>query len=340
MERKLMDRMEKNNPDMEKKLSLLKDDFKRDPQKTAAGRAEFLLSAKQLHKNLREQPEKPSGRNQDHNRGYRARNPVFSMLLTIFLAVALVMGTGVATVAASKNSQPDGMLYSVKLASEDIALELANDPAKQFDLALEFEQYRSEEIILLIENGKIPSDEIFNRYQSQIQRAIRKAITLPDDSAIRTLSFLQTELESQKDTLLESFFIQPDGMHTATQKLLVMVNGYVNLCKAGQENLAWLREQFQSRDSSGDVSDTLQPYSTPEPSAGTASSGNNGNPQATHTRTPGSGNSQGGGIGNTKTHTPPAWGAGGKDTRTPTETPEGYDPTDEKVPPGQGKKDN
>lgn len=331
--------MKKNNPDMEKRLSQLKDDYQRDPQKAAAGRAEFLLSAQQLRKDLREQPEKRTGRNQNHNRGYRARNPVFAMLMPILLAIALVMGTGVATVAASKNSQPDGMLYSVKLASEDITLELTNDPTKQFDLAFEYEQNRSAEVLLLIESGKTPSDEIFNRYQAQIERAIHTAIKLPDSYAIIALSALQIELEAQKDALIELFFIQPEEQRDTTQKFLVMVNGYVNLCKAGQENLAWLREQFQARISNGGVSDTLQPYSTPEPGTSTVSPENNGNPQATHTRTPGNGNSQGGGIGNTKTHTPPAWGAGGKDTRTPTEIPEGYDPPATKEPPGQGKKD-
>ena len=340
MEKKLMNRLKMGKLDVEKRLTLLKNDFKRDPKKAAAGRAEFLLSAQQLRGDLKKQPERHNNRNQNHNRGYRTRNPVFAMLMPILLAIALVMGTGVVTVAASKNSQPDGMLYSVKLASEDIALELTNDPARQFSLAFEYEQNRSEELLLLIESGKIPSDEVFNRYQAQIERVIRQAISLSDDAAIEALSALQIELETQKDIFIESFFNQPEGQRETTQNILVMVNGYVNLCRDGQENLAWLREQFQSGNSSGNPLDTLQPNSTLEPDANTSSSGNNGNPQATHTRTPGSGNSQGGGIGNTKTHTPPAWGAGGKDTRTPTETPEGYDPTDEKVPPGQEKKDN
>ena len=271
-----------------------------------------------------------------------AKSPALRMMLPILLAVALVMGTGVVTVAASKNSQPDGMLYGVKLASEDMAFELSGDSVKRFEFASLFVQNRSDEIFALIEKGKIPSDEVVTRYQAQIERALQMVINMPDDeAAISALASLQIELEAQKDAMVGSMFVQPEELGVVVRELLIMVNRYVNVCIEGQENLAWLREQYQPSNPAENTVESLQASSTPQPAGGSSpTSGNNGNPQATHTRTPGAGNSQGGGIGNTKTHTPPAWGQGGKDTRTPTATPEGYDPTATKTPPGQGKKDN
>jgi hypothetical protein len=336
-----MERRSKIEPDVEKKLSLLKDTFTRDPIKAAAGKEAYLAAAQQLRREMKARQEKHTGKTPANYRSGLAKSPALRMLLPIFMAVALVMGTGVVTVAASKNSQPEGALYSVKLASEDISLELSQNPAKRFDFASQFVQNRATEIFAMVEEGKIPSTEVVARYQEQIERALRLAVNLPDDeAALSALASLQVLLEDQKDTLVGSMFVQPEELGAVVREMLVMVNIYVNQCIDGQENLAWLREQYQTSNPTGNAINSAQSSSTPDPSGSTSTTGNNGNPQATHTRTPGAGNSQGGGNDKTKTHTPPAWGQGGKDTRTPTATPEGYDPTSTKVPPGQEKKDD
>jgi len=335
-----MDRRKRIEPDVELRLFILTEDHKRDPQKAAAGKEAFLTNAQQLRREMKSRQDKRTSKAPVNYRSGLAKSPALRMMLPILMAVALVMGTGVVTVAASKNSQPDGMLYGVKLASEDMTLELSGDSVKRFEFASQFVQNRSDEIFALIEEGKIPSDEVVTRYQAQIERALKMAINMSDDEAvISALASLQFELEAQKNALVGSMFVQPEELGVVVRELLIMVNQYVNVCTKGQENLAWLREQYQPLNTSENTVESLQASSTPQPAGGN-NSGNNGNPQATHTRTPGAGNSQGGGIGNTKTHTPPAWGQGGKDTRTPTTTPDGYDPTATKTPPGQGKKDD
>jgi hypothetical protein len=327
-----MNGMKKIEHDVELELFILTEDHKRDPQKSAAGREAFLATAQQLRRDMKTRQEKHSSKAPVNYRSGLAKSPALRMMLPILLAVALVMGTGVVTVAASKNSQPDGRLYSVKLASEDISLQLSSDPVTRFDFASQFVLNRSSEIFTMIGEGKIPSDEVVARYQAQIDRALQMAISLPDEgAALSALAALQTELEAQKDTLVGSMFILPDELGHVVREMLVMVNAYVNLCIEGQENLVWLREQYQPTVPVVDTLEAVQASSTPVPAGSTSTTGNNGNPQATHTHTPGAGNDK------TKTHTPPAWGQGGKDTRTPTPEGGGAEPT--KTPPGQGKKD-
>jgi hypothetical protein len=326
-----MSAKDKIESELKKNLFLLRNDFPRDLDKTVRGRAAFLSEAQQLRASTsRADKQKSLGRKQgDRSKfpvGQYARPRLFGALTPVLLALIFILGTGWATVHASQNSQPSQLLYSVKLASEDVALKIAADPSAQFNLSVDYVQNRASEIILIFNEGKAPSEEVIGRFASQVERSVEIAAGLPDNNAVDALNRLQNRLETQEQAITYLKVVQSADADAAKVKILGILKEQITNCKVGQTDLVRLRELIRQRQLSNDVlvtSTSIQPTATPHApqiSGPTATPGN-GNSQATHTRTPGIGNGQGSESEKTKTHTPPAYGQGGKDSITSTPSP-------------------
>lgn len=76
---------------------------------------------------------------------------------------------GTATVAPAKGSQPNDLLDTVKLASEDVRLGLSADPQAEYQLALEFARRRAAEIQTLPQDGQALPASVSARYQGQVE---------------------------------------------------------------------------------------------------------------------------------------------------------------------------
>jgi len=75
---------------------------------------------------------------------------MINTLTTILLTISLFLSGGAATVAAAQNSQPDQLLYGIKLFSEDALLDVTTNPEAQFSLSLDYVDRRGAEILQLI----------------------------------------------------------------------------------------------------------------------------------------------------------------------------------------------
>ena len=251
---------------------------------------------------------------------------MFSTFTTIVLIASLLLGGGGATVAAAQNSQPNQLLYGVKVLSEDVRIGLSADPQSEYLLALEFANRRAAEIQKILQDDNTPPEMVQTRYQSQVEQAIQFAVNLPDDQAVRALEQIHAQLQTQQQTFLQ-FQAKGSAPTDATILLILqMLHEQLQLVEAGLTNPTQLRDQLHLRDQqrilNRQVSTTPGSQST-QVTPGTG----DGNPWTTGTPTPGSGYGPGKGTGGCDNCTPTSTGQGGNPWTTGTPTPgSGYGP--------------
>ncbi|MHC1740584.1 MAG: DUF5667 domain-containing protein [Anaerolineaceae bacterium] len=210
-----------------------------------------------------------------------------NLLATIIITLSLLLGTGAATVAASQISQPDQLLFPVKLLTEETTINLTADPEKQFELALDFVSNRAAEIQEMILSGKIPSTETVTQYQYQVEQATRLAVNLPEDKAIQALEQLQTRLETQLQEFVQLHLNASGDAINAMNQTQSMIQERVQLIEVGQTNLAQLRDQIRLQDQINNPDQQGNAATNPQGSQIAPGTGD-GNPWAIGTPTPGS----------------------------------------------------
>ena len=190
---------------------------------------------------------------------------MFNLIATIVIALSLIFGGGGVTVAAAQSSQPDQLLYGVKLLSEDVRLNMANNPETQFQLAMEFASRRVAEIQTILQSGNVPDEAVQTRYQNQVEEAIRFASGLPTSQAILALQQIQTRLQSQDQALLQ---VQANGSPKAEAAILrnrQMIMEHLQWVQTGLSDPTQFKNQIQiqERQQSGKSIPTEVPTQLP-----------------------------------------------------------------------------
>jgi hypothetical protein len=170
---------------------------------------------------------------------------MFNTITSIIIALSLVLGSGVATVAASQTSIPGDLLYEVKLASESIEMDLTSDPISQFALALELVQERADEINTLLLEGTIPTEAVQTRYKAQIEQAMAIAAGLSGENAVPALEQLQIQLEAENRAFTENQKNASPLSESAMAQVRTMLEERMRMIETGQTNLLQLRQQLQ-----------------------------------------------------------------------------------------------
>ena len=117
---------------------------------------------------------------------------IFASILAI---LALLTGGGAGTVYAAQDSMPNEMLYSLKIASEEFRLNMADDPDQELALMLQFAQRRSDEIQSLMAEGIEPTAETMLQLSQQTQQAMQMAGELDGTAMLQVQSMMQNQLQ-------------------------------------------------------------------------------------------------------------------------------------------------
>jgi hypothetical protein len=309
------------DPRLQKKLKMLQTSPVRNPTKVNEGRSLFLKHAVESARTVTATSKRRHiGWMQSLQSIFLIRpkehSPMFTPFGTIMLIIALVFGGSGVTVAAAQGSQPDQLLYDVKLLSESTLLNLTSSPESQFNLALGFETRRADEILTIVDSGAILSAEVMTRFQSQIDQAIRLALNLSDDQVIQAFEQIQTRLQTQQQALIQ---VQTNGSPMAEAAMIQtreMIQERLQLLDAGEENYLQLRDQLRLQDQQNNLDQ--QNSNTPSAQGSQMAPGTDaGNPWTTGTPTPGSGYGPGSGTGDCTTCPPSGYGPGGQITPIP-----------------------
>lgn len=305
------------------KLQLLDDFPPREGQAQEAGCAAFLQQARSITE-VRVTDSSMGRHNgwiQNLFAGWTARkehSPMFSPLTKIILVTALVLGTGGATVAAAQSSEPDQILYEVKLWSEDTRLALITDPVTDYQLSLEFTGRRAEEIAALLKDGKIPPFSLLADYQNSIEETAQYALNLPAGQVETALKLLQTRLAIHEQTMLQQK-TQSVEAQAVQEQVWRMIREQARLVRQGITDPEGLRQELQIRLQS---KDRLWSGRTETPTEFHSTQASGENPWMTGSPTPESGYGIGNGYGDgDDIRTPDGSGAGSSHWMTGTPTP-------------------
>jgi hypothetical protein len=193
---------------VQKRLLVLQDvsGLGRSPEAEKAGRAMFLGEAVALSQTA---PAPHSSRHQglwETLRSFisgRQARLAFSAAAAACIVLALLLASGGTVVFAAQGSQPNQVLYPVKLLSEDVRLGLATNLQSQFQLNMEFAGRRLDEIDKLVQAGKDPGGQVTSRLQNELDSALDNAASLDNNGAVKALENLQANLLQHQNQLLK-----------------------------------------------------------------------------------------------------------------------------------------
>lgn len=258
-------------------------------------------------------------------------------VIAIVMVMGLIFGGGGVTVSAAQSSMPDDALYAVKLATEQVRMQLAGDAEAGFQLALQFADRRMEEAMYLLGNGEIPDEALLNRIQTQNENCLKLALGLQEDQVIPALTMLQEQFRQQLQRMEQVNLPEDAKMEQVRLQLRTQLEQQLRLAQLGETDPVKLKEELRTREqqrleqqeNDAPRKEEQNQYQNPE---GSGSGGQNGSQWQGESPTQASGDGSGDSQNPWTTDTPtPGSGYGPGESQNPwtTETPtpgSGYGP--------------
>lgn len=183
-----------NQPDFEpiiqKRLDELKSVPARNPQVASRARAHFLAQAVSASESQRRK-----------GWGFMIRKQQFAMNLAMAILVIASLFVGGTTVKAAQDDLPNEPLYEIKILSEDVGLQLQNDPEAKVDRLMELTQTRVQEISQLTESGQTPPERVRLRLEQHIQQTLQLCSNMEGAKLDQKLLQLRDQLQQYEQDM-------------------------------------------------------------------------------------------------------------------------------------------
>jgi len=236
----------------------------------------------------------------------KENNPMLNALLAVVLSISLFFGGAGATAYAAQTSQPDELLYPVKILSEDTRLFFSAAPEDKVSLTLEFANRRMAEMTSLSGAGKPIPQPTTARLQQELDTALELAAEMQAGQMLQTLEQIRLQAQSHSQQMSALMGSQANQTNPDLVRLQTRLQEQERLAAAGTADPQSFKLQVQERTGSGQPGQN-QPSQTPA-----------GNMQQTPGVSPSpAGNSYGPGSGQASA-TPGQFGPGASQTPLPT----------------------
>ncbi len=241
--------MDPLDPRIENALDKLRNVPHREVENAVKGRANFLGEAHKIQLNVsNSEMLRHKGWNQKKSwttRIFRKEtSPMFTTLVSAFLAIVLALGGSGVTLAAAQSSNSDDFLYPLKLFSEDVRLELTNGTPEAFQLELEFLTRRTMELQAIIGENKVPSTGLINRIQEQINTILQQATHLDKEDSLRLMQQIRDQIQLQEQLFqqLQSGVDDPNML-----QIRAMLQDRIRLLDLATGSSQMTQEQLQQK---------------------------------------------------------------------------------------------
>ena len=204
----------------------------------------------------------------------RANRPALwpaTFVARVAIAVVLVLSIMGGTAAAAQSSLPDSPLYGIKLAVEDVRLNLTRDPAQQATLFLSFASERASEMErLAIANHSIQS-QVSLRLQNQLDAALSDAARAPEPEMLRLLNQVRLTAQTQEHALMQAQVNAPHepGTQDALRQAGQAMAQAQREAEAGLADPGAFRSRYR-REQNAPMQSTPEVIATPLPPTPTA----------------------------------------------------------------------
>ncbi len=220
----------------------------RNPQMASLGRAQFLSQAVSASE---------SQRHSGWISKIRKEHYKMNAILATLMIVGLLFGGG-ATVNAAQDDLPNQPLYSLKLWSEDMSLQLQSDPEAKVDRLMDLAQIRLQEMTHLYEVGETVPDQVRDRLQLHIQQALQTCTSMDDPTLERTLLQIRDRLQ-QQDRDMEQLQLHTQDQQQLLTQTRTMLHERLQLVDEGLLNHEMFRNQVQHGFRFGQDDETTPP---------------------------------------------------------------------------------
>lgn len=143
---------------------------------------------------------------------------MFTFARILFVLALALGGTGTTAAYAAQTSLPGGPLYGVKLALEDLRLDLTRDPRQEVLVLEDLVETRLDEISALVEEGSPINLQLMTRLENHLQLALQQSAQLDDAQLIQTMEQIRTRAEQQLQTLQRLRTKAPEDQEDALQQ--------------------------------------------------------------------------------------------------------------------------
>jgi len=196
---------------------------------------------------------------------------MFALAVKLMLALALSVGGAGTTALAAQGSQPNDLLYPVKLFTEDVRLALASDPQARIDLLLEQAQMRTTEMARLAAQGQSIPEEVPLHLQMHLETALQTAAQLADPQMQAALEQIRAAVQTQTQIMAQWRENAPAEVGLRLQTAERAMIQTRELCELGLSEPQLLRERLTAN----------RPDSAPDQPEMLPGAGNGPGPQTT-----------------------------------------------------------
>lgn len=173
---------------------------------------------------------------------------MFTTLVSFLVAFVFVFGGAGATAYAAQDSAPTGLLYPVKIMTEDAQLSLARDISSEIDLLLEFNNRRADEITDLISSDLPVPPKVTERLQAQVAYALRLAADLEDEEGMQdVLTKIQANIRLQEQVMTKLQTNMPEHADPLMATLRNTLQHQNRVADDALEDPLAFKERFQQR---------------------------------------------------------------------------------------------
>jgi hypothetical protein len=241
--------MDPLDPRIENALDKLKNSPHREAENAVKGRAIFLGEAHKIQLSVsNSEMLRHKGWNQKKSwttRIFRKEtSPMFTTLVSAFLAIVLALGGSGVTLAAAQSSNSDDFLYPLKLFSEDVRLELINGTPEAIRLELEYLIRRTMELQEIIGENKIPSTGLINRLQEQINTILQQATRLDKEDSLQLMQQVRDQIQIQEQLFQQ---LQSEVDDPTMLQIRTMLQDRIRLLDLATGNSQMTQEQLQQK---------------------------------------------------------------------------------------------
>lgn len=204
----------------------------RDPRRAAQTRARFIAQAVSIQ---------PAPRHRGWTFILFGRERSMAQILVALLVVLASLGGFTGTLYAAQDDLPGQALYPLKTWSEDVQVALTADPTRQVERLMDLAQRRVEEIVALTQAGQTPPEDVLQRMEQHIYRAMERAASQGDEQMLRTLARVQERLRAMQQTLSEA------PQTPVRERVWTRLEAWRRLAGTGEADPAQFRQQIRER---------------------------------------------------------------------------------------------
>lgn len=186
-------------------------------------------------------------------------------LLSLLVIAGLLFGGGAIAVGAAQDDLPNEPLYTLKVWSEDVSLQLHNDPQAKVERLMELAQIRIQEMTSLQQDEQPIPDQVRLRLEQHIQQALQLCAQMNDPEMERALLQIRERLEVQVQEMAQlRSQAQQQGTPNPQQLQLMtqtqtMLQQRLQVVDEGLQNRELFREQVQNNFQNGQEDEITPP---------------------------------------------------------------------------------